>query len=206
MAKAGMRPPRRGRLGRLGRLARRWRPDRNPLRRASDRAEAMLLAALVLLFLAVAPVAAVTAGGWAAAAGRPAAGAGRPHQVPAVLLRDAPVLARPMFEGPAEPLVLARWVAPDGTARTGTVYARGGTPAGQTVETWINDSGRRVNAPPSARDKAINATLVALLAVASVGLVLAGAGLAGHWLIERRRLAAWDVSWSATGPQWTGRR
>ncbi|MBO0807914.1 MAG: hypothetical protein J2P32_06375, partial [Actinobacteria bacterium] len=98
------------------------------------------------------------------------------------------------------------WVAPDGTARTGLVYARGGTPAGQTVETWINASGQGVNAPPSARDKAISETLVALLAVVAVGLVLVGAGLAGHRLIERRRLAAWDVSWSATGPQWTGRR
>lgn len=203
MAKAGMRPPKRGWLGRL---ARRWRPDRNPLRRASDRAEAVLLAALLLLFLAVAPVAAITAGGWAAAASRPAAGAGTPHHVMAVLLRDAPVLPRPMFEGPVEPKVLARWVAPDGTARTGTVYARGGTPAGQTVETWINASGHRVNAPPSARDEAISETLVALLAVVAVGLVLVGAGLAGHRLIERRRLAAWDLNWSATGPQWTGRR
>ena len=203
MARAGMRPPKRGRLGRL---ARRWRPDRNPLRRASDRAEAVLLAALLLLFLAMAPVAAVTAGGWAAAAGRPAAGGGTPHHVTAVLLRDAPVLPRPAFRGSAEPMVLARWVAPDGTARTGMVYARAGTPAGQTVETWINDSGRRVNAPPSARDRAINETLLALLAVVAVGLVLAGAGLAGHRLLERRRLAAWDVSWSATGPQWTGRR
>jgi hypothetical protein len=123
-----------------------------------------------------------------------------------VLLRDAPVLSRPMFEGPAEPMVLARWVAPDGTARTGMVYARGGTPAGQTVETWINASGKRVSAPPSARDKAIGETLLAMLVVFAVGLVLTGVGLAGHRLIERRRLAAWDVSWSATGPQWTGRR
>lgn len=203
MAKAGMRPPKRGRLGRL---ARRWRPDRNPLRRASDRAEALLLAALLLLFLAVAPVVAVTARGWAAAAGRPAAGTGTAHHVTAVLLRNAPVLPRPMFQGSEVPMVLARWVAPDGTARTGMVYARGGTPAGQTVETWINASGQGVNAPPSARDKAISETLVALLAVVAVGLVLVGAGLAGHRLIERRRLAAWDVSWSATGPQWTGRR
>jgi hypothetical protein len=50
----------------LGRLLRGLRPDRNPLRRGSDRAESVVLAALLAAFLAVAPFAAHAAGHWAA--------------------------------------------------------------------------------------------------------------------------------------------
>lgn len=57
---------------RLQALAQRWRrgmrgwwPDSNPLRRASDRAEAAVFAALLAVFLAGAPLAALAAAGWA---------------------------------------------------------------------------------------------------------------------------------------------
>ena len=43
--------------------------DRNPLRRRMDRAETCITAGLVAVFLAAAPLIAVTAGGWVHAAG-----------------------------------------------------------------------------------------------------------------------------------------
>ena len=49
---------------RLGRFVRRWRFDRNPLRRATDRAETALLAVLVAAFLIGAPFAALATGAW----------------------------------------------------------------------------------------------------------------------------------------------
>jgi hypothetical protein len=52
----------------------------------------------------------------------------------------------------------------------------------------------------------VRIALAALLATAIVAAALALLGLVAHWILDRRRLAAWDAHWSATGPQWTGRR
>src|SRR5438034_11688400 len=72
----------------LPRLARRWRPDGNPLRRTSDRIEAVLLAILIAAFLCGAPLAGIAAGRAAAASNIRAehAQAGV-HRVAAALLR-----------------------------------------------------------------------------------------------------------------------
>jgi len=48
-------------------------PDRNPLRRGTDRAEAAIIAPALITFLAVAPLAAVLAVGWASGAAHRAA-------------------------------------------------------------------------------------------------------------------------------------
>jgi hypothetical protein len=45
-----------------------------------------------------------------------------------------------------------------------------------------------------------------VLAPVSLGLLLAGAGLLAHGVLGRRRMAAWDADWQATGPQWTKHR
>jgi hypothetical protein len=50
------------RVTRLGRFVRRWRFDRNPLRRATDRAETAVLAVLMAAFLIGAPAAALATG------------------------------------------------------------------------------------------------------------------------------------------------
>src|SRR5262249_35025357 len=56
------------------RRVRGWWPDRNPLRRRCDRAEAALVTVLVAVFLAGAPLLAVSAGRWPAQRGAPRAG------------------------------------------------------------------------------------------------------------------------------------
>jgi hypothetical protein len=48
--------------------------------------------------------------------------------------------------------------------------------------------------------------LAASLATMAVAGVLAVLGLFTRWVLDRRRLAAWDARWRATGPQWTGRQ
>ena len=53
----------------LTRLARALRLDRNPLRRATDRAEAWIRAGLLAVFLIAGPMAALSAGHWADHAG-----------------------------------------------------------------------------------------------------------------------------------------
>jgi hypothetical protein len=52
-------------FARLRRSIRRWRFDRNPLRRTTDRAETAVHAVLVIAFLAGAPFAALATGAWA---------------------------------------------------------------------------------------------------------------------------------------------
>jgi hypothetical protein len=197
----------RKRGGRLPGLMRLWRPDGNPLRRTADRVEAAIMAGLIAAFLCGAPVAGLAAGQAAAAGGLRAEQAQAAwHRVTAVLLQKAPASAHPMFQVSLEPLVAARWKAPDGTPRTGEVYAPAGAAAGSTVTVWINGSGRPT-ASPLQRGDVIEATaLAASLAAVAVAAVLALLGLLARWVLDRRRLAAWETRWAVTGPQWTRRR
>lgn len=189
----------------LAMRARRLWPDRNPLRRAADRAEFAVVALLLVAFLAGLPLTALTAAHWAAASGsrieRAQAGW---RQVPAVLLSDAPTLtASPSFLVPW-PQVPARWASPAGP-RTGTVDARPGARAGSAVMVWTDRSGRLTGAPvatASLASRVLLATLAAPVVLSVVLLVLwAYAGLFLDW----RRMAAWDADWLVTEPRWTGR-
>jgi hypothetical protein len=186
---------------------RRWRPDGNPLRRTSDRIEAALLALLIAAFLGGAPLAGIAAGRAAAAgsvrADHAQAGA---HRVAAVLLQQAPGKSHPMFQAPLEPMVRARWKAPDGTLRSGEIYAPAGAAAGSTVLVWVDRSGHLTASPLQRGDVIEEVSLAASLATIAVAGVLAAFGLLTRWVLDRRRLAAWDARWRATGPQWTGRQ
>ena len=106
-------------------VARRWRrrgrgwwPDRNPLRRRCDRAEAALVTVLVAVFLAGAPLLALSAGRQAHDGGpRPGqAQRARWHQVQAVL-RTSSINRFALSPAPA----WARWTAPRGVPHTGRV-------------------------------------------------------------------------------------
>ena len=136
----------------LGRLLRGLRPDRNPLRRRTDRAEAVVLAALLAAFLAVAPFAALAAGHWASASAAREAQAQRASltQVTATLVRNAPIWSG--YGSGAGVVTQARWRTPDGQARTGEVFVTAVALAGGTVRIWVDRTGRRVN-PPLTRDQ-----------------------------------------------------
>src|SRR5260370_31467902 len=87
-----MRPRRTPQSSWLGRLLRRWRPDRNPLRRRLDRLETAVLGLLVAVFLAGLPIAWHAAGSWAYAAYTrdPRTERAALHDVRATLLQAAP--------------------------------------------------------------------------------------------------------------------
>ena len=191
----------------LPRLWRRWRPDANPLRRTTDRMEAALLAVLIAAFLLGAPLAGIAAGRAAAASnGRAEHAQASVHRVAAVLLQQAPGKPHPMFQAPLDPLVPAQWKAPDGTPRTGEIYAPAGAAAGSTVLVWTDRSGRLTASPLQRGDVVEEVALAASLAAMAVAGLLAALGLLGRWVLDRRRLAAWDARWRSTGPQWTGRQ
>jgi hypothetical protein len=172
--------------------------DGNPLRRASDRAEAWIRAGLVVAFFIGAPIGAVAAGLWTAHAADAGTGA-RPHAVHAVLLQPA---TPPTGVHRTRVLVRARWRNSDSTTGTGKVAAPSGTAAGTAVTAWLDTSGRVTGPPPN--DSPAGPVLTAIIALATMILML----LIGLRLIRQffdwRRLAAWDADWRAIGPRWTG--
>lgn len=195
-------------MRRMGRLWRELRPDRNPLRRGCDRAEAALLAALLGVFLVAVPLAAIIGGGRAYGAGmrvERAEQAAR-HPVPAVLLAAARERG---YEG-YKPRVPARWTAPDGTPRSGRIMAPPGTPAGRTATLWGDASGQPTGKPLQVADvigqAIVTAIVVAMIAAAAAGSALVCAAALARWVLFRWRLAAWDAEWRAVGPRWRSLR
>jgi hypothetical protein len=186
------------------RLARALGSDHNPLRRRYDLIAAWLTPAAIAVFLVLGPL--VAAGAIAVAHGGIAAARqdGRAlHRVPAVLLQAVP---GPLMtaEGANSWLTWAqaRWIV-DGQPQAGRIPATSGTRAGSTVPVWLDRAGH-VQAPPltaaQARDRVITAAAAALAALA---VLLAGLGIAGRCVLNRRRLAAWEAAWRLTGPRWS---
>lgn len=188
----------------LSRLLSGRRLDRNPLRRGSDRAETAVFGILLAVFLAGAPFAAHAAGSWtyATAAREAQAQQAALRQVPATLLEAAtPWNATDDGSGAS-----ARWRAPDGQVRTGYVFAPDGAAAGSTVMVWVNQSGQLTDSPLQHSQITGRAVLAQVLAVVALAVALMMAGWAARWALDRRRLAAWDAEWLATGPRWSSRR
>ena len=106
------------------RLVRGFGLDRNPLRRASDRAEAWIRAGLLAVFLIAGPMAALSAGHWAYHAGTTAARvpAGPAHRVKPTALQQAPTITDLPRVGQGGQ-VGARWEGTGPSARTGEVLA-----------------------------------------------------------------------------------
>jgi hypothetical protein len=191
----------------LGRLLRGRRFDRNPLRRRSDRAETVVLGVLLAVFLAGAPFAAHAAGSWAYALSARAAQAQRAtlRQVPATLLEAAPTLS-PYANGVGAPAVDARWRALDGRVHTGEVFIPAGAAAGSTVLVWTNRAGQLTGPPLGPTQLASRAQMAAAAAAGALAITLIVAGWLARRTLDRRRLAAWDADWLATGPRWSPRR
>jgi len=199
-----MRPGRPPRSSRLRRLVRGWRPDRNPLRRRSDRVETVIVGLLFAFFLVGAPLAWHFAGSWAYPAYAREAKAERAliHQVPATLLKTAPGWSA---SNPGAD-VDVRWQAPDGQLRTAPVFIPDGAAAGTTVMVWINRDGQLTDPPLQQAQVASRVQLARVLAVITLAVTVLVTGALTHKLMVRRRLAAWEADWLAKGPDWSPRR
>jgi hypothetical protein len=178
-------------------------PDRNPLRRTLDRVEGVIVGGLAVAFLAGAPLTATATGHMADGIAARAAHTQQAscHQVPAVLLTSVPA-----GWWDYAPTVRASWQAPDGTRHTGAVPAPPDAKAGATVMVWIDAAGRLTERPLQPYQVRGQAVLAALLAPVALGLILLCAAQLAHAALTRRRLAAWEADWRATGPQWSRHR
>jgi hypothetical protein len=190
----------------LARLLRGLRLDRNPLRRGSDRAETIVIGALLAAFLAAAPFAAHAAGAWGHDSAARQAQAQRASlvQVTATLLWSAPVLTG---YGPASGFAVeARWPAPDGPVRTGELIVTADVAASHSTRIWVDQTGRLTGPPLSGDQVSGRAQLATGMAVGGLAAVLVTAGWLVRWSLDRRRLSGWDAEWLANGPRWSPRR
>ncbi|OIK28337.1 hypothetical protein [Streptomyces malaysiense] len=177
-----------------------WRWRSNPLRRREDVLEAWMMlavwAVVVLVGAVVAPLA------FHAAEHRFAQQRAVRHPVRAVLTTDAPqgVTARWSPDGRVRDTV--RWVAPDGTSRTGDTLVDPGLPRGTTVHLWQDDRGRLVTTAPTDRAEGhVEAGLLAAGAAVAAAAPVLGAGAFARARLDRRRLALWDREWDLVGPR-----
>ena len=191
---------------RVRRLACRLGLDANPLRRRTDKIATFLAAQLLLVFLVGAPLLAITAYGWAGRGGAAEQRAERSwREVPAVLLKSVPApnsLASGLF---GYSWVPARWVAPNGQDRSGNIAVDVGMAAGRTVRIWVDAAGRPTDVPLAHRAVQARAATVAAVATLALVIVLSFLAWAGRKLLDRRRLADWELAWAIVGPKWTRR-
>ncbi len=188
-------------------LRRRLGLDTNPVRRRIDRAEAWIRIGLVLAFLATAPVTVIGLARWTGGRMDSQAVAEAAHKFPvrATLLTDAGATTRYPGTGMGESSAAARWTAPDGARRTGTVDVPAGTRSGSRILGWTNAAGWLQPAPiarPQITSRVI--TVAGLGAVAVTLLFLTAAGVVRR-VLDRRRMRAWEAGWTAVEPQWTRR-
>jgi hypothetical protein len=191
---------------RARRLARRLGLDANPLRRRTDKIAAWLAAQFLVVVLIGVPLFAIAAFTWAGRSGAAEQHAERSwREVPAVLLRSVQVpdsFAGGVF---GYSWVPARWTAPDGQVRSGDIPVEVGLAAGRTVPLWVDARGTPTDIPLTHRAVVARAATTASIATILLLIVLSCLALAGRWLLERRRLAAWELAWAIVGPQWTKR-
>ena len=191
---------------RASRLAARMGLDGNPLRRRTDRLATWLAAQFLVVVLIAVPLAAIAAFGWASRSGAAELRAERAWRVvPAVLLRSVPVADS--FAGGVfgYAWVPARWTAPDGRVRTGDIPVEVGLRTGRKVSMWVDATGMPTDIPLTHRAVLARAATAAAVASILLLLVLSCLACAGRWLLDRRRLADWELAWAIVGPQWTKR-
>lgn len=193
----------------LVRQVRGWLPDSNPLRRATDRAGALIglwltVVAAVAMVIVTPAVSHLAANG---AAGVQRAQMSSRHRVTAVLLQQA----TPATGGNKYSLILgaratARWDYPDRHRHTGPIVVSDDLPAGTHVAIWVNGAGTIAAPPLDASQVALSADLAGMGAVIVVIIVALATGFGVRRVLDRRRTAAWDAEWADAEQRWHHRR
>ncbi|MGH3523127.1 MAG: Rv1733c family protein [Mycobacterium sp.] len=159
---------------------------RNPLVRASDRVEALVLVLAVVVSLLAAPIAAAV--GTAVHDSRRhvyAEQAQTRHMVTATVMEDGVARTPPS----KTVTVRARWFAA-GAEHTGAVQTRQTVKPGDSIDVWVDRDGSQVGPPMrSAVHEAVTAALAIWLGVAIAAAALVAASRA---VLNRVRHARWQ--------------
>lgn len=181
------------------RLVRRYRFDDNPLRRRSDRIEsAMVVGALVVLLLGVWPALILGQGD----RGTVPVGPDDGRYLVTAVVEEAAAPSGGVSRGPL-PKARARWIAPDGSARTGMVSAPAGVGIGAAFDLWIDDQGRPATPSPEPSGPPFTVTFAAAeYVLATAALLFAGFVGLRRCFLDRRRYREWDAAWAAANERW----
>jgi hypothetical protein len=194
----------------IRRALRRFMLGSGPLKRRSDRVQAVGRIVLALSFL-IAPLLAVAVANATTAHLHAVAEveAAERSRTRAILLEAAP--APPRESGSYGPYavmhvpVRAVWSVPGGTAREGTVLVRPRTPAGTALPAWVDREGNLTRAP---LDRAgIPSSAAAKGGLALILLPLATWTLYGviSIALDAHRESLWKKDWALVEPDWHSR-
>jgi hypothetical protein len=188
-------------------MARGLRPDRNPLRRRSDRVQTYLLLSLFLAAATIAPFAGQAANhaAYAAALRAERAQLAASHEVRAVLTQAA----GSSFSGytvVGYVPVQATWTSITGIRHSGLVMAPTDTARGSTVTVWTDAAGDLTIPPLQPSQVAGQAELAEFGAITGIGLLYLGAAATICYVLHRRRIAAWEAEWAVTARVWNRQR
>lgn len=190
------------------RLRRRHGLVRSPLRRRTDRIEAMVTAVLALLAVAVVPVAVTLAldSYQRGIAEAQATGAQR-TQVTAILEQDAVAQYVPFGDRgiPPQAGAQARWQLPDGQQRTARVPVAADNRAGDRIPIWVDQTGTRAQPPLTSANALVSAWVTGIDVVVLGWLVLWFLWWAVCHVLQRLNAVRWEVQWARTGPGWSHR-
>jgi hypothetical protein len=178
-------------------------PDRNPLRRRTDRVEAYLLAGLFVAAAAGAPFAAQAAGraAYSSALRIQQEQLATRQQVKAQLTVAAGSTMNGYTLSEYVPTT-ATWKSAAGVVRHGRVLARSGSAPGTPVTVWVAPNGDLASPPLTNAQVAGQGDAGALGSVAGVVVTfLIGVGVI-RYVMYRRRMAAWEADWLITAPMW----
>lgn len=157
--------------------------DRNPMRRGTDRIQAVLRAVLLVVFLAGAPAGALAVSNAIYVSGLRAGQAQLAawHRVPAVVLGAKPVATGWWYDMRSPMRLSVGWADPGGSWRTGEVTVPRGVKAGGTTAVWIDAQGRLTRTPLSRAEVTDEVIRAAVAVPVALGLLLAGIGGWSRW-------------------------
>ncbi|MFG2637908.1 hypothetical protein ACGFX8_29435 [Streptomyces sp. NPDC048362] len=187
-----------------------WRWRHNPLRRATDLAEAWVALVALILIAVAAPVTGCLVGSAAQdALQRSVRQQRHSHRlVVATVVRDrgrAPLEADPDTTTAREvrSRVVADWTGPDGTRWRGAALADLKSPRpGDRFRLWTDPHGRITTRPLDSPTATTHAVLAGVGAALLTAAVVESARRLAVWHMVRRRYARWDQAWDRAGPDW----
>lgn len=162
---------------------------RDPLVRATDRIEALVLALAVVVSLLAAPIAAAV--GTAVYDARRQVYAEQAHtrHTVAATVTDVPASQQILRTGTTT--VPARWTS-GGAELTGAVKAQSTAKTGDTVEIWVDNNGAQVPAPTPTTRAAVEAVTGALVIWMSVAATAATLFTVTRAVCDRIRITGWQ--------------
>jgi hypothetical protein len=89
--------------------------------------------------------------------------------------------------------------------RTETVTVPADTKAGARIPLWVTRDGQPALEPMGQSGVRTLTVLGGAVGPVALVILLTASGALARRSLDKRRMAAWDAEWRATGPRWTTR-